>query len=198
MANYSKSPEAEHLAGPIIAGHHPRLEQARMVYLLTDGTKSKAILANPTISGDITPSMRDALVAPLSRAGFDFKTAATSMSEAQKAQVERWRATEISDLNKARRDPQTSMTDAEYAAEQARIDQSYAVQMGTPAPTAEKPTGRATQNRARVLGKSAPTSAGADVKAVTTLLTGQKPGTYTLNDGSVWTVAEDGTIAQGK
>lgn len=47
MANFSRSPEAERMAESIIAEHHPHLEQARLMFLLTDGSKSKAVLANP-------------------------------------------------------------------------------------------------------------------------------------------------------
>lgn len=47
MTTFANCNDASKMAADIIEAHHEHLAQAEIVYLLTDGTKSKAILANP-------------------------------------------------------------------------------------------------------------------------------------------------------
>lgn len=110
-----------------------------------------AVRNNPSIWNDINPELRGNLIGPLAQAGFDFGAAAKSMTDAQKAVIERWRADAISDLNKRQADGQTEMPEARYRAEVNRIEQSYRVQMGTPASTPAVGTGKASESRDAVL-----------------------------------------------
>lgn len=171
----------------------------------TDPAAIQAVLDHPGVWGDLNPEARNAMLPHLARAGFDFTRAANTLTEAQKAQIERWRADTISALNADQRDPQTQMDDAAYQAELARIEASYQVQMGsaTPPPSSRVPAAdrasRADAQKQRALPPHLRGAAsGAIPEPVSSLLKGQKPGRYTLSDGSSWTVAADGTIAKGE
>jgi hypothetical protein len=168
----------------------------------------ETIRNNPSLWGDLTPTMRDRLLVPLGTAGFNFQQAASALSETQKAQIERWRTDAITDLNKQRRDPSSPLykssskpnaeADATYQSELTRIEDSYAVQMGSakkktdtaaaapPAPPAGPTRGTPPPSTPR---------AGAVPKQVSSLLTGKKPGRYKMTDGTKWTVGANGTIS---
>lgn len=105
----------------------------------------QALVKYPTIWNELTPSKRDAMLVPLSRAGFDFSGAATTLTSAQKGTIERWKEDAISDLNRRRKDPVQGLTDAEYETEKARIDSSYQMQMGSAAPRASAGPSRGRQ-----------------------------------------------------
>jgi hypothetical protein len=110
---------------------------------------------------------------------------------AQKAAAERWKQGELEQLETKFRAAKTKtpflnqmtgefvvpapMTDAELDAAKARIQTSYLEQIGASAaaPAAAQP----------------PSATAATPEA---LLKGQKPGRYTLTDGSVWLVDESG------
>ena len=148
----------------------------------------QAVLKNPSIWGDVTPSLRDQLLVPLSSEGFDFKGAARSLSDTQKAQIERWKTDQLSTLNRERRNPQSLMTPDEFTAEQARIEDSYTVQMGL---------GRSKAGHG-IKGNVDPGAAQEVPAAVAVALKAQKAGRYTLSDGSKWLVNADGSIAPAK
>jgi hypothetical protein len=110
----------------------------------------ETIMDNPSIWSDVTPSMRDKLLVPLGKAGFNFTSAARSLSDSQKAQIERWRTNAISRLNEQRRDPSNPNmysssrlpnpeAEALYKSELDRIEQSYRMQLGTTAPSTTPP-----------------------------------------------------------
>ena len=169
----------------------------------------QTILTHPSVWGDITPTLRDGLLLPLARAGFDFKAAARGLSATQKAQIERWRTDAISELNKQRNDPTNSMArrvpgtqdytpeaKKSYDDEKARIEASYQVQIGTApeassvAPSRQQTPGGAERGElprkqlGRVeLRQLAPRAA----KDVESLLADQPDNRdYTLSDGTRW------------
>lgn len=106
----------------------------------------KAVTDFPALWRDLTPTTRDKMIGQLSRAGFDFRAASAGLTDAQKAGVERWRATALErvETDLAAHKPlgendQTAMTPAEAARRRAAIEASYRAQMGTAAPAAPAP-----------------------------------------------------------
>lgn len=92
-----------------------------------DAGTIQAVMANPTIWGDVSPTLRAEMLPHLAKAGFDFEAAANTLTEGQKGQIERWYTDSISEIRKAVREG--DLTDEQAVAEEARIKASYDVQM---------------------------------------------------------------------
>lgn len=93
----------------------------------------QALLDNPEIWGDITPSKRDAMLGTLAQQGFDFGAAARAMTPSQRATIERWKADQLTELDRALREGELGAVEEEqaiYSREKARIEDSYRVQIG--------------------------------------------------------------------
>lgn len=94
-----------------------------------------AVLKHPAIWNDINPELRGGLIGPLSRSGFDFTKAASSLTDAQKGVVERWKADALTKLRERLNSGGAEAIDkATYDTEVARVEESYRAQMGTPPP----------------------------------------------------------------
>src|SRR3990167_5867039 len=135
----------------------------------------------------------------------DKADATTAATITQKASAERWKQGALKDLEDRYRisqggldeqnrpvDPMT-VTDLETA--KARIQDSYLEQIGGPKGSAAPVIDGATAKPRTPTAPPKPAQAATtDPAQVQQLLQTQKPGRYTLSDGSKWEKAADGTI----
>jgi hypothetical protein len=184
------------LPGTDVALQNVRPLPAKEGAALNSTELTKALIANPEIYNDLTDSVKSELwqSGTLRQAGFT--PPARRDSGSSRAVAERWKTTQLHKI-----DENVALgiygqgTDAQTAAAAAReeIEASYRAQIGG----AEKPA-PATPGGPPVAAKTPPKAKAAAVPdAVTQVLSKQKPGKYTLSDGSKWIVDKAGAITPG-
>jgi hypothetical protein len=159
---------------------------------------TQAVLEHPEAFNDLTDTAKTQLWPGLAKAGFQRPDRPDR--GASVASAERWKQRAMSDLDKERRDEARmprQMTDEEYKAKAAAIEQSYQLQVGKPtaARLTPPPTNGVGNQSTPTAGAPKPITA---PPAVQQTLKGQRPGHYKLTDGSVWTLNADGTITPGR
>lgn len=60
----------------------------------------ETVRANPAVWADLSPSVRDKMLGPLSKGTFDWKAATSGLTDAQKATAERWMQDQLGELER--------------------------------------------------------------------------------------------------
>lgn len=104
-----------------------------------------AVMKNPTVWAALTPTMREDMLGPLAQSGFDFKAAASQLTDANRSQIERWKVDQLDSLEKefAERQPTEDgipplkpvMTADQLNQRKMTIENGYRSQLGMPALT---------------------------------------------------------------
>ena len=125
-----------------------------------------AVRANPSLWGDLTPTVRDKMLAPLQQGGFDFKAATSGMTDVQRAAIERWKTTALEALERDYNankpfgpDDKFGMSEAELATRKLTIENSYRAQIGMPPLTELPASWRKPGDRGEAQPKPAPAAA---------------------------------------
>lgn len=182
------------------------------------GGLAKAVMDHPEAYNDLTDTAKTRIWPTLNQAGF---TPPGKVDRgASLATAERWRQGQLRKIdddpelkvNLLSKDPDVkAAAESEIARRRGEIEASFKVQTGggskAPAPPASQPAvgtdgvpAPAKQGPPvrGVAPPKAPAKAGGVPPNVTTALQSQKPGKYTLSDGSKWIVGKDGTIQPGQ
>lgn len=119
-----------------------------------------------------------------------------------RATAERWKATQLENLEKEVGELGSTVTTADVKRRQLTIENSYRAQIGLkplltlPAAWGGGQTSASAEPPAAPMPSARPAASSPAPSPVSTLLANEPAGRYTLTDGSVWEKAADGTIRQ--
>lgn len=112
-----------------------------------------AVMNNPTLWSAVNPELRGKLLAPLAAKGFDFTAAGGDRTRQEDAEI--WRIGALRDLDAQKANLNYNITDAQYAAAKAQIEQEYRLRAGGQvSPSTPANADAAWRNRQRTLPRS--------------------------------------------